>query len=92
MGRLLTILGGDARNILRDRMLAVMPVVSFLAAAALRFLFPFACGVLAPVFDLRPYEPYLGAFFLLLGPTMFGFVAAFLFLDEREAGLPRRSR
>ncbi len=78
---------GDLRNVLRDRMLAVLPLVPFLAAAGLRFLIPFGARVLALYFDLRAYDAYFGAFFLLLGPAMLGFVAAFLFLDENEAGI-----
>lgn len=76
----------DLDNILRDRMLAVLPFVPFLAALGFRFIVPFATRLLTPVFDLVPYHAYFGIFFLLIGPVMAGFVAGFLFLDEAEAG------
>lgn len=82
-----TLVRSDIRNILRDRMLTVLPFVPFLAAVALRFLYPFLSEALAPYFDLRAYEPYVGAFFLLIGSCMMGFTCGFLFLDETEEGV-----
>ncbi len=84
---ILSIPAADLRIILRDRMLAIIPFVPFLAAVGLRFIFPFAVRLLRPVIDLAPYSPFLGGFFLLIGASMSGFLAGFLFLDEYEEGI-----
>jgi len=78
------LLRGDAANVLRDPLLAVVPFVPLALWLVLRLGLPPLASVLAPFFDLPRYYPVLSAFLLIMTPLMIGMVAGFLLLDERD--------
>lgn len=79
----------DVRMVARDPLLALMPFVPFLAAAALRVLFPLLSGFVEKTtgFRLLDYANLARAVILLFPGMFFGTVAGFLLLDDRDDGV-----
>lgn len=79
----------DLRNVRRDDLLLWIGVAPFLLALLFRFAVPPLAGLLGRElgFDLAPYHGLLMSFFLLMAPSMIGWVTGFLLLDERDGGV-----
>lgn len=78
----------DLRNVRRDDMLVWVAGAPLLLALAFRFGLPPLSRLLDRElgFDLAPYHGLLMSFFVLMAPTMVGWVIGFLLLDERDEG------
>lgn len=76
----------DGRNLLRDPMLRWMLLAPLLLAGGFRFLLPWAMQRLGAQFgvDLRPYQPVIYGYLVVMNPVLFGMVVGFLLLDERD--------
>lgn len=77
------------RQILRDGMLFILLPAPFLLGAALRFILPYADGILSQElnFSLYPWYPVSDAFLLTMTPAMIAIMCAFIVLDERDEGI-----
>ncbi|HEX6904674.1 MAG TPA: ABC transporter [Thermoanaerobaculia bacterium] len=78
----------DLRNVRRDDLLVWVAGAPFFLALAFRFGLPPLSRLLDRElgFDLAPYHGLLMSFFVLMAPTMVGWVIGFLLLDERDEG------
>lgn len=76
----------DARLVTRDRALLWALVVPVLAAALIRWGLPPLSEWLwvQAAFDLEPYHALIAGAYVLVAPSMVGFVVGFLLLDERD--------
>lgn len=75
----------DLRNIIRDRMLLYSAFVFPLATVIIcRLIFPY---ISENVFDLTRYYPLLFMMIAILFPMIFGFIIAFLIMDERDENI-----
>jgi fluoroquinolone transport system permease protein len=76
----------DVRAILRDRLLLWFLVLPPVVAALLGWGIPLLTGWLQTRFgfDLIPYYPLIAGSYVLVAPSMVGFVVGFLLLDERD--------
>lgn len=79
----------DLRNVRRDDLLLWIGAAPFLLALTFRFAVPPLAGLLRRElgFDLAPYHGLLMSFFILMAPSMIGWVTGFLLLDERDGGV-----
>lgn len=79
----------DLRNLRRDDFLLWIGLAPFLLALLFRFAVPPLAGLLDRElgFDLAPYHGLLMSFFVLMAPSMIGWVTGFLLLDERDSGV-----
>jgi fluoroquinolone transport system permease protein len=79
----------DLRNVRRDDFLLWVGIGPFLLALLFRFGVPPLAGLLDRElgFDLAPYHGLLMSFFVLMAPSMIGWVTGFLLLDERDGGV-----
>ncbi len=69
----------------RDSLLRWMVFVPFFYAMVLRWLVPIIRDALADQFDLAAYYPLLVSYILVsVPPLLFGMIAGFLLLDERD--------
>ena len=84
MGRLMTLIAGDGRNVARDPMLAYMPLIPLALTLGLRLIVPRATDLLASRLDVAAYHDVVTAFLLLLTPLLVGMLAGFVLLDERD--------
>ncbi|UNC92003.1 hypothetical protein [Candidatus Contubernalis alkaliaceticus] len=77
------------RQILRDGMLFILLPAPFLLGAALRFIIPYADGILSQQLNLSlfPWYPISDAFLLTMTPVMIAMVCAFIVLDERDESI-----
>jgi fluoroquinolone transport system permease protein len=76
----------DARSVVRDELLIWMMMVPLLMGAGVRFLVPYAAGLIrqAVGFNLAPYFPLLVSLLAQIMPLMAGMVIGFLLLDQRD--------
>lgn len=75
----------DLRNIIRDRMLLYSAFVFPLAMVIIcRLIFPY---ISENVFDLTRYYPLLFMMIAVFFPMIFGFIIAFLIMDERDENI-----
>jgi len=76
----------DVRAILRDRLLLWFLVLPIVVAVLLGWGVPLLSGWLQArfAFDLIAYYPLIAGSYILVAPSMVGFVAGFLLLDERD--------
>jgi fluoroquinolone transport system permease protein len=85
MVSLVKLMANDMRNIIRDRILLysafVFPIVLIILC---RLIIPWISD---NVFDLTGYYPILFMMFSILFPMIFGFIIAFLIMDERDENL-----
>jgi hypothetical protein len=79
----------DLRMVFRDPLLAIMPLVPFLAAGALRFLLPLLSDFVegATGFRLLDYAVVIRVVVVLFPGMFYGMVAGFLLLDDRDDGV-----
>ncbi len=89
MKRAAVLLKGDIKNISRDPILAMSVIAPLLAAVGVRFLVPFASGLLLRElsFDLTIYNELIASTMLLVTPLMIGMLAGFIILDEKDENL-----
>jgi len=87
MRRLLVLLRADVRNVMRDPLLAYLPLIPFLLLLGLRLLLPWLTRMVSPYFPLAPYYPFIVGFLLLMIPLLVGMVAGFMLLDERDESI-----
>ncbi len=90
--RILKACGADMRLVLRDPLLAIMPLAPFLASTALRFIFPLVFSLLGRYLGLsglEVWEPFIRAMLILFPGMFFGMIAGFLILDDRDEGILR---
>lgn len=77
----------DARRVWRDSLLGWMMAVPLATAVLMRFGVPALAAWLrgAHGFDLVPYYPVIGGYFIVvMVPVLLGYVIGFLLLDERD--------
>jgi hypothetical protein len=85
----LRLAAADVRLVSRDPLLLLMPLVPFLAAAAMRFIVPTASSFIegATGFRLLDYAGLIRVVIILFPGTFYGMVAGFLLLDDRDDGV-----
>lgn len=82
---LATMTWSDIKMVYRDSLLRWMVFVPFFYAVVLRWLVPIVRDALLDQFDLAAYYPLLVSYVLVsVPPLLFGMVAGFLLLDERD--------
>lgn len=91
MRRVITLVRGDLRNILRDSMLVLVMVAPVLLLLFLRFGIPLITRILTErlAFDLSLYYPLIAILFTMILPLLFGMMVGFLLLDEQDEHLLR---
>lgn len=76
--------GNDLRLLRRDGLLLYVAASPLLLAGLLRWELRSLTERLAPTIDLTAYYPLIMAAFWLVLPTIFGLMASFFILDERD--------
>lgn len=80
----------DIRNINRDSLLRLVLIFPWIIALILRWALPTVVEGFADRFDFRGYYGLLTSFFsVMLMPQLFGYIAGFMLLDERDDGTLR---
>lgn len=75
----------DLRNIIRDRLYVfVFVVYPLIFVAVCRFIVPW---ISENVYPLEPFYPMLFMMTAIIMPMLFGFITAFLIMDERDENL-----
>lgn len=89
MNKYVSLSAADAKNIVRDPMLALAIFGPFILAAAIRYGMKILSDGLhrSLAFDLTVYYDLVLIEALLLSPLMLGMIAGFLMLDERDENL-----
>ncbi|MFB6170237.1 MAG: ABC transporter [Haloarculaceae archaeon] len=77
----------DARNWVRDPMLAFAAAGPVLLAAVVRLATPAVTAAASGVVDLAPYYPVVAGTMAVFGPGIFGFVVAMFVLEDRDEGV-----
>jgi len=87
MKKYLRLLSADFKNIGRDPMLILSTAAPFLLLAILRWGVPMAAQLLGTYlsFDLKKYYLLIALFLCLLPAMLWGFLTAFLSLDEHDS-------
>lgn len=80
--RMGSLLAADARNIVRDPLLLMCAALPVVIAGLLRAAWPLAQRW-SPI-EIDSTAPLLGTFAALATPMLFGWIAGFLILDERD--------
>jgi len=83
-GRLIV---NETKRIGRDNLMLILSVYPILLGVVGKFLVPFLRSSLLDRFDLLPHYPGIFTFFILANPFIYGAVAAFSLLDEREENI-----
>lgn len=85
MSYAIKLIANDLRNILRDNLYVfVFVLYPALIVVLTRFVVPW---ISESVYDLRPFYPALFVMLMNLIPMLFGFITAFLIMDERDEKL-----
>jgi fluoroquinolone transport system permease protein len=89
MQRTLAFIKGDYLSIWRDSMMMVMFISPILMGLGIRIILPYFSEQALRLFnfDITPYLTGVAGFFILIPPLMYGLVAGFLILDERDEGV-----
>jgi fluoroquinolone transport system permease protein len=87
MRKIAALLRNDVKNIFRDDILIAITIAPFLMALVFRFGLPPLRDVLLTYFDLNAYYPMVTAFFTLMVPAFYGWVVAFMLLDDRDENI-----
>ncbi|MCK5687378.1 hypothetical protein KAJ27_24805 [bacterium] len=84
--RLSSFIRGDVRIILRDPILLLVSITPLLIILVVRYLVPAATVFIRKhlEFDLSAHYSFITGFFSLMTPLMFGMIAGFILLDERD--------
>ena len=84
MGPTIGLLRGDARNLVRDPMLALITALPLVIGLVFRLTAPWLAELLDDWVDLRASFGLLTAFLVLTAPMMLGWVVGFMLLDDRD--------
>ncbi len=86
MKKIFALAVADMRNVRRDAMSALAFSAPLMIAGFVRFILPWILRLLLGQWriDLYPHLTFIKICFALLPPMMFGLVAGYLFLDERD--------
>lgn len=89
LARLSRLVAADVRLVARDALLSLLVFVPFMAAAALRFIFPALCRLVegATAFRLSDYAGIARVVIILFPGMFYGTVSGFLLLDDRDDGV-----
>jgi fluoroquinolone transport system permease protein len=87
MKKIAALLRNDAKNVFRDDILIAITFAPFIMALAFRFGLPPLREVLLNYFDLKTYYPLVTAFFTLMASAFYGWVVAFMLLDDRDENI-----
>jgi fluoroquinolone transport system permease protein len=84
MKRIVRLWSVDLRLSWRDPITSYPLVIPIFFALLLRWLLPGLMDRLSPRIDLAPYIPVVAAMLAIFPPALYGMVAGFLMLDERD--------
>lgn len=87
MRKYLKLITSQIKRIGKDNLLLLLSVYPLILAVVGRFLVPFLRESFLDKFDLIIHYPAIAAFFILANPYIYGALAAFLLLDEREVNV-----
>ncbi|RDI72732.1 ABC transporter permease [Halopelagius longus] len=87
LGPVGTMAAADLKKWVQDPLYVYIGLAPALLAVVTRFGTPYVAARLAGTFDIVPYYPLAVAFVVAFVPGMFGFVAGFFVLEERDQGL-----
>lgn len=77
----------DAKNWLRDPMLAFAAAGPLLLAGVIRVIAPVITTRLAGIVDLTVYYPVIAGSMAVFGPGIFGFIVGMLILEDRDTDI-----
>lgn len=85
MGKYKVLIKNELKRIGSDNLLLLMALYPILLVIMGRYLVPFLReSFLSPTFDLANHYPAILVFFILANPYVYGAMAAFMVLDDRE--------
>ncbi len=84
MARLGSVFKHEIKRIGSDNLFIVLALYPILLILLGRYFVPFITNSLLPGFDLTDHYPTIMAFLILINPYMYGAMAAFMVLDDRE--------
>jgi len=84
--RTIAFIRGDIKIVLRDPILLLVSIVPIFLVFVVRFIVPAANIFIRKhiEFDLSAHYSFITGYFSLLTPLMFGMIAGFILLDERD--------
>lgn len=84
MTRVISLLGGDLRNIYRDPMMILMVVLPFIIAVTMRLFVPWITELAEGTVDIAPYHRLILSVLPIMTPLVVGWLVGFLLLDDRD--------
>ena len=84
MGKYRNLIWNQTKRVGRDNLLLILSVYPLMLAVVGKYLIPFLRGVFLENLDLSEHYPAILVFFILANPYIYGSLAAFTLLDERE--------
>ncbi|HEX3020195.1 MAG TPA: hypothetical protein VHP36_07825 [Chitinispirillaceae bacterium] len=87
--RTISFIRGDYISVLRDSMMGILFISPVLIGLAIRILLPYLQEILDRFFnfDLTCYFTGISGFLIQLPPLLYGLVAGFIIIDERDEGV-----
>ena len=89
IARICAFVNGDYRSVLRDSMMMVIFVSPLIMGLGVRIIIPYIFEQILNFlkFDFTQYMTGIAGFLLQIPPLMYGMVAGFIILDERDDGV-----
>ena len=84
MGKYRSLIWTQTKRIGKDNLLLILSIYPLMLAVVGKYLIPFLRGVFIESLDLSVHYPAILVFFILANPYIYGSLAAFTLLDERE--------
>lgn len=84
MRKMIYLIGNQVKRIGKDNLLLLLSVYPLILAIVGRYLVPYLRNEFLQNFDLANHYPVILTFLILANPYIYGALAAFLLLDERE--------
>lgn len=84
MGKYMKLVSNQTKRIGKDNILLFLSVYPIMLAVVGKYLTPYLRGVFIESFDMMNHYPAIFVFFILANPYIYGALAAFTLLDERE--------
>lgn len=84
MGKYRSLIWNQTKRVGRDNLLLILSVYPLMLAVVGKYLVPFLRGAFLENLDLSEHYPAILVFFILANPYIYGSLAAFTLLDERE--------
>jgi fluoroquinolone transport system permease protein len=81
MKKIITLAANDFKHVFRDRMLFLFLFTPVLLILFVRFFVPYLCSLYPFV---EEYKPYIMMFACIQTSIMFGFITAFIMLEEKD--------